>query len=72
MSDSVRTHRRQSTRLLCPWDSPGKNTEVGGNLLENTNPKIPPQLESAKSETEGGSQQFVLLTSPLGDPIAQV
>ena len=25
MSDSVRPHRRQPTRLLCPWDSPGKN-----------------------------------------------
>ena len=27
MSDSVRPHRQQPTRLLCPWDSPGKNTE---------------------------------------------
>ena len=26
MSDSVRPHRRKPTRLLCPWDSPGKNT----------------------------------------------
>ena len=29
MSDSVRPHRRQPTRLLCPQDSPGKNTGVG-------------------------------------------
>ena len=29
VSDSVRTHRQQSTKLLCPWDSPGKNTGVG-------------------------------------------
>ena len=29
MSDSVRPHRRQPTRLLCPWDSLGKNTGVG-------------------------------------------
>ena len=28
MSDSVQPHRRQPTRLLCPWDSPGKNTGV--------------------------------------------
>ena len=27
MSDSVRPHRRQPTRLPHPWDSPGKNTE---------------------------------------------
>ena len=26
VSDSVQPHRRQPTRLLCPWDSPGKNT----------------------------------------------
>ena len=25
VSDSVRPHRRQPTRLLCPWDSPGKS-----------------------------------------------
>ena len=29
MSDSVRPHRRQPTRLLWPWDSPGKNTGLG-------------------------------------------
>ena len=27
MPDSVRPHRWQPTRLPCPWDSPGKNTE---------------------------------------------
>ena len=32
-SDSVQPHRQQPTRLLCPWDSPGKNTEVGCHLL---------------------------------------
>ena len=29
MSDSVRPHRWQPTRLPRPWDSPGKNTGVG-------------------------------------------
>ena len=33
MSDSVRPHRQQPTRLLCPWDSPGKNTGVGWHFL---------------------------------------
>ena len=33
MPDSVRPHRRQPTRLLCPWDSPGKNTGVGCHFL---------------------------------------
>ena len=29
VSNSVRPHRRQPTRLPCPRDSPGKNTRVG-------------------------------------------
>ena len=29
MSDSVRPHRWQPTRVPRPWDSPGKNTGVG-------------------------------------------
>ena len=33
MSDSVWPHRRQSTRLLHPWYSPGKNTGVGWHFL---------------------------------------
>ena len=33
MSDSVRPHRLQPTRLHCPWDSPGKNTGVGCHFL---------------------------------------
>ena len=40
MSDSLRSYRLWPSRLLCPWDSPGKNTGVGchallqGNLLD--------------------------------------
>ena len=33
MSDSVRSRRRQHTRLCHPWDSPGKNTGVGCHFL---------------------------------------
>ena len=33
VSDSVRPHRRQPTRLPWPWDSPGKNTGVGCHFL---------------------------------------
>ena len=33
MSDSVRPHRWQPTRLLRPWDSPGKNAGVGCHFL---------------------------------------
>ena len=37
VSDSVRPHRRHPTRLLCPWDSPGKNTGVGRHFLLQVN-----------------------------------
>ena len=33
MSDSLWTHGLQPARLLCPWDFPGKNTEVGCHFL---------------------------------------
>ena len=29
----MQPHRRQPTRLLCPWDTPGKNTGVGYHFL---------------------------------------
>ena len=44
MSDSVRPHGRQPTRLPCPWDSPGKNTGVGCHFLF--------QCMKVKSESE--------------------
>ena len=33
MSDSLRPHGLWPTRLLCPWDAPGKNTGVGSPFL---------------------------------------
>ena len=33
LSDSVWSHGLWPARLLCPWDSPGKNTGVGCNFL---------------------------------------
>ena len=44
LSDSVRPHRRQPTRLPHPWDSPGKNTGVGCHFLL--------QCMKVKSESE--------------------
>ena len=44
MSDSVRPHRRQPTRLPRPWDSSGKNTGVRCHC--------PLQCRKAKSESE--------------------
>ena len=44
MSNSAWPHRRQPTRLPCPWDSPGKNTGVGCRFLL--------QCMKVKSESE--------------------
>ena len=56
MSDSVRPHRRQPTRLPCPWDSPGKNTGVGCHFLL--------QCMKAKSESEV-AQSCPTLSDPM-------
>ena len=44
MSNSVRPHRRQPTKLPRPWGSPGKNTRVGCHFLL--------QCKKVKSESE--------------------
>ena len=48
MSDSVRPHRRQPTRLPRPWDSPGKNTGVGCHFLLQYM-KVKSEIEVAQS-----------------------
>src|SRR5574337_966976 len=55
MSDSVRPHRWQPTRLPCPWDSPGENTGVGCHFLL--------QCMKVKSESEV-AQSFLTLATP--------
>ena len=63
MSDSVRPHRRQPTRLPSPWDSPGKNTGVGCHFLL--------QCMKVKSESEV-AKSCLTLSDPMdcntGDP----
>ena len=56
MSDSVRLHRQQPTRLPCPWDSPGKNTGVGCHFLL--------QCMKVKSESEV-AQSCPTLSKPM-------
>ena len=56
MSDSVRPHRQQPTRLPHPWDSPGKNTGVGCHLLL--------QCMKVKSESEV-AQSCPTLSNPM-------
>ena len=56
MSDSVRPHRQQPTRLPRPWDSPGKNTGVGCHFLL--------QCMQVKSESEV-AQSCPTLSDPM-------
>ena len=56
MSNSVRRHRWQPTRLRHHWDSPGKNTGVGWNFLL--------QCMKVKSESEV-SQSCLTLSDPM-------
>ena len=56
MSNSVRPHRRQPTRLPRPWDSPGKNTGVGCHFLL--------QRLKVKSESEV-AQSCLTLSDPM-------
>ena len=56
VSNSVRPHRWQPTRLPCPWDSPGKNTGVGCHFLL--------QCMKVKSESE-----VAQLCPTLSDPM---
>ena len=51
------THRRQPTRLLCPWDSPGKNTGVGCHFLL--------QCMRVKSKSEV-AQSYPTFSDPIG------
>ena len=56
MSNSVRPHRRQLTRLPHPWDSPGKYTGVGCHFLL--------QCMKVKSESEV-TQSCPILSDPM-------
>ena len=64
LSDSLRSHGLQTARLLCPWNSPGKNTEVGSHSLHRGN--LPnPGIEPGSPALQAGS----LLSEPPGKPI---
>ena len=59
MSNSVRPHRQQPTRLPHPWDSPGKNTGAGCHFLL--------QCMKVKSESESEVAELCLtLQQPHG------
>ena len=61
VSDSLRPHRRQPTRMPHLWDSPGKNTGVGCHFLL--------QCMKVKSESEV-AQSCLTLSDPMDCSLA--
>ena len=61
MSNSLQPHGMQPTKLLCPWDSPDKNTGVGCHALLRDLPK--PGVEPRSPTLQVNS----LLTEPPGN-----
>ena len=62
VSNSVRPHRQQPTRLPCPWDSPGKNNGVGKNTGVGCHFLL--QCMIVKSESEV-AQSCLTLSDPM-------
>ena len=53
MSDSSKPHGLQPTRLLCPWDFPGKSTGVGCHrLLWKMSDKLLNQINSEPTASD--------------------
>ena len=54
MSNSLRPHGMQPAKLLCPWNSPGKNTGVGSHsVLQGNlpNPRNKPRSPTLKADS---------------------
>ena len=70
MSDSLRPHGLQPARLLCPWDSPGKNTGVGSHsllqwifLIQGSNPSLLQCRPILFCLSHQGSQYYLVICS---------
>ena len=74
MSDSVQPYGQQPTRLLCTWDSLGKNTGVGCQFLLHIVPHSTLKTCSHSSLQKQFSLSFVILSihslifSPMSSP----
>ena len=62
VSDFFQSHELQAARLLCPWNSPGKNTGVGCHFLcqkisstQGLNPHLPYCMKSLYHHSHQGS-----------------
>ena len=67
MSNSLWPHGLLSSRLFCPWDSPGKNTRLGSHsLLQGDLPD--PGIKPRSPELQADS----LLSEPPGKPLYKI
>ena len=60
VSNSLQPHGLQPTRLLCPWDFPGKSTGVGGHCRLQTY-----NLGGYKITADGGCSHEIKIFAPL-------
>ena len=67
VSNSLQPHGLQPTRLLCPWDSPGRNTGVGCHFLlqgifpnRGSNPDLPHFRQILYWSEPPGKQEFTV------------
>ena len=67
VSDSLRPHGLHPAKLLCPWNSPGKHTGVGGHSLlqgifptQGSNPGLPHCRWTLPSEPPGKPRSLAL------------
>ena len=76
MSNSLQPHGLQPTRLLCPWDFPGKNTGVschflfqGTFLTQGSNPGLLPCRQILYCLSQSASPQITQGTTKINsDP----
>ena len=68
VSDSLRVHRLQPARLLCPWDFPGNSTGVDCHFLlqwifpnQGSNPGLPPCRQTLYSLSHQGRLGYVCI-----------
>ena len=79
VSDSV-THELEPARLLCPWNSPGKNTEVSCHFLlqdifltQGSNPGLPHCRQILYHLSHCGSQRDRgICQRPYGQEVAEM
>ena len=64
VSDSVRPHRWQPTRLPRPWDSPGKNTGVGKH-------EAAAATAAAKEKRSGANREKLAQMCSSGSPLEE-